>query len=80
LRAGATASPSRRPPRARSSVAHAEINTLVQLGMGRRYFDCTLSTTLKPCAQCIGAAWLSTIGRVAFAATDVYGGASTSSR
>jgi len=44
--------------------------------MERRYFDCTLWTTLEPCAQCIGAAWLSTIGRVAFAATDVYGGAS----
>ena len=59
-----------------SRVAHAEINALVQLGMERRYFDCTLWTTLEPCAQCIGAAWLSTIGRVAFAATDVYGGAS----
>ena len=59
-----------------SRVAHAEINALVQLGTERRYFDCTLWTTLEPCAQCIGAAWLSTIGRVAFAATDVYGGAS----
>jgi tRNA(adenine34) deaminase len=59
-----------------SRVAHAEINALVQLGMGRRYFDCTLWTTLEPCAQCIGAAWLSTVGRVAFAAADVYGGAS----
>ena len=59
-----------------SRVAHAEINALVRLRMERRYFDCTLWTTLEPCAQCIGAAWLSTIGRVAFAATDVYGGAS----
>ena len=59
-----------------SRVAHAEINALVGLGTERRYFDCTLWTTLEPCAQCIGAAWLSTIGRVTFAATDVYGGAS----
>src|SRR5436309_10138903 len=59
-----------------SRVAHAEINALVQLGMDRRYHDCTLWTTLEPCAQCVGAAWLSTIGRVVFAATDVYGGAS----
>jgi len=59
-----------------SRVAHAEINALVQLGMGRRYLDCTLWTTLEPCALCVGAAWLSTIGRVAFAAADVYGGAS----
>ena len=59
-----------------SRVAHAEINALVQLGTDRRYFDCTLWTTLEPCAQCVGAAWLSTMGRVVFAATDVYGGAS----
>jgi tRNA(adenine34) deaminase len=59
-----------------SRVAHAEINALVQLGTERRYFDCALWTTLEPCAQCVGAAWLSTIGRVVFAATDVYGGAS----
>jgi tRNA(Arg) A34 adenosine deaminase TadA len=59
-----------------SRVAHAEINALVQLGTERRYLDCTLWTTLEPCAQCVGAAWLSTIGRVVFAATDVYGGAS----
>ncbi len=58
-----------------SRVAHAEINALVQLDTDRRYFDCTLWTTLEPCAQCIGAAWLSTIGRVAFAASDIYGGA-----
>jgi tRNA(Arg) A34 adenosine deaminase TadA len=44
--------------------------------MERKYGECTLWTTLEPCAQCIGAAWLSTIGRVAFASTDVYGGAS----
>jgi tRNA(adenine34) deaminase len=59
-----------------SRVAHAEINALVGLGTERRYFDCTLWTTLEPCAQCVGAAWLSTIGSVVFAATDVYGGAS----
>lgn len=59
-----------------SRVAHAEINALVGLATDRRYFECTLWTTLEPCAQCIGAAWLSTIGRVVFAATDVYGGAS----
>src|SRR5512146_1903624 len=43
-------------------VAHAEINALVQLGTDRRYFEATLWTTLEPCAQCIGASWLSTIG------------------
>ena len=58
-----------------SRVAHAEINALVQLGTERRYFECTLWTTLEPCAQCIAAAWLSTIGRVSFAASDAYAGA-----
>ena len=58
-----------------SRVAHAEINALVQLGMSRRYHDCTLWTTLEPCAQCVGAAWISTIGTVRFAAQDLYGGA-----
>jgi tRNA(Arg) A34 adenosine deaminase TadA len=58
-----------------SRVAHAEINALVQLGTERRYWECTLWTTLEPCAQCIAAAWLSTIGRVSFAASDAYAGA-----
>jgi tRNA(adenine34) deaminase len=58
-----------------SRVAHAEINALVQLGTERRYWECTLRTTLEPCAQCIAAAWLSTIGRVSFAASDAYAGA-----
>ncbi len=59
-----------------SRVAHAEINALVQLPLDRRYEDCTLWTTLEPCSQCIGAAWLSTIGTLRYAATDVYAGAS----
>src|SRR6185436_4296026 len=59
-----------------SRVAHAEINALVQLPLDRRDEDCTLWTTLEPCSQCIGASWLSTIGTVSFAATDIYAGAS----
>ena len=58
-------------------VAHAELNALAQLGPELRYSDCTLWTTLEPCPLCIGAAWVSTVGRVRFAATDVYGGAAT---
>jgi tRNA(adenine34) deaminase len=57
-------------------LAHAEINALVQLGTDRRYLDCTLWTTLEPCAQCIAAAWIGRIGRVVFAAPDFYGGSS----
>jgi tRNA(adenine34) deaminase len=58
-----------------SLVAHAELNALAELGIERRYFDCTLRTTLEPCPLCIGAAWVSTIGRASFAARDVIAGA-----
>ena len=58
-----------------SLVAHAELNALAELDIGRRYLDCTLRTTLEPCPLCIGAAWVSTIGRVSFAARDVLAGA-----
>ncbi len=50
------------------------MNALAQLGMGRRYEDCTLYTTLEPCALCVGAASLTRIPLVRFAAWDVYGG------
>ena len=59
-----------------SRVAHAEINALVQLPVTRTYRECTLWTTLEPCAQCVAAAWTSSIGHVAYAARDVYAGAS----
>jgi tRNA(Arg) A34 adenosine deaminase TadA len=61
---------------ARSRVAHAELNVLAQLGLGERFDDAVLWTTLEPCAMCIGAAWLSTIGAVRYAGDDVYAGAS----
>jgi tRNA(adenine34) deaminase len=65
------------PPRQvfASRVEHAEVNALVQLPVDTRYYDCTLWTTLEPCAQCVGAAWMSTIGRLEYAAPDVYAGA-----
>ena len=59
-----------------SRVAHAEINALVQLPVDRTYRDCTLWTTLEPCAQCVAASWISSIGHVRYAAPDVYAGAS----
>jgi tRNA(Arg) A34 adenosine deaminase TadA len=58
-----------------SRVAHAEVNALVQLPVTARYYDCTLWTTLEPCAQCIGSAWVCTIGSVNYAGPDVYAGA-----
>ena len=55
-------------------VAHAEMNALAHLPLDRQYFDCVLWTTLEPCAMCIGAAWLGTIGAVRYAGSDVYAG------
>jgi len=59
---------------ANSRLAHAEVNALAQLGMERAYRDCVLVTTLEPCALCVGAASLSRLPLVRFAAWDVYGG------
>jgi tRNA(Arg) A34 adenosine deaminase TadA len=59
---------------ANSRLAHAEVNALAQLGMERAYRDCVLFTTLEPCALCVGAASLSRLPLVRFAAWDVYGG------
>jgi tRNA(adenine34) deaminase len=55
-------------------LAHAEVNALAQLPPTRRYDTYTLYTTLEPCALCVGAASLATVGRVLFAANDVYSG------
>jgi tRNA(Arg) A34 adenosine deaminase TadA len=59
---------------ANSRLAHAEVNALAQLGMERTYGDCVLLTTLEPCALCVGAASLSRVPVVRFAAPDVYSG------
>jgi len=40
-----------------SRVAHAEVNALVQLGLERGYFECTLWTTLEPCAHAAPMHW-----------------------
>ena len=54
--------------------AHAEMNALAHLPLTENYPDCTLWTTLEPCAMCIGAAWLGTIGTVRYAGSDIYAG------
>jgi len=59
---------------ANSRLAHAEVNALAQLEMGRTYGDCVLYTTLEPCPLCVGAASLSRVPLVRFAAWDVYSG------
>jgi tRNA(adenine34) deaminase len=57
-----------------SRIAHAEMNAIAQLGNEDRFPDGVLWTTLEPCAMCIGATWLSTVGAVRYAGSDVYAG------
>jgi tRNA(Arg) A34 adenosine deaminase TadA len=63
---------------ANSLLAHAEINALVGLDPERRYEDHTLYTALEPCVLCVGAAVMATVGRIAYAGADPYGGGSQS--
>jgi hypothetical protein len=58
-----------------SHLAHAELNALAQLPPTRRYEDHVVLTTLEPCALCVGAAVMATVGRVEYAGPDPYGGA-----
>jgi tRNA(adenine34) deaminase len=57
-----------------SRIAHAEMNAIAHLPLDERYHDCVLWSTLEPCAMCIGAAWIGTIGTVRFAGHDAYAG------
>jgi len=59
----------------RSRLAHAELNALVRLDPYERHEGAVLYTTIEPCALCVGAAVVATVGTVAFASPDPYGGA-----
>jgi tRNA(Arg) A34 adenosine deaminase TadA len=62
-------------PLAGSHLAHAEVVALGGLSSERSYPDHVLHSTLEPCLLCVGAAVMSSVGRVVFAGTDPYGGA-----
>ena len=55
-------------------LAHAEVNALVALTPDRRYDDHTLYTSLEPCVLCVGAAVMTTVGRILYLGADRYGG------
>jgi len=57
-----------------SHVAHAEVNALARLGVGRDYPDHALLTSLEPCGMCHGAAVQATVGSLGYAGADPYGG------
>ena len=60
---------------ARSRLAHAELNALIQLGSERTYEAFSLYTALEPCHLCLSAAISVRIGTLHYAAPDPYGGA-----
>jgi tRNA(Arg) A34 adenosine deaminase TadA len=62
-----------------SRLAHAEVEALAGLPISARYREHTLLTSLEPCLLCVGAALLSTLGRIAYAAADPFGGACSAS-
>jgi tRNA(adenine34) deaminase len=63
------------PQLAQSRLAHAELNLLVGLTSERTYEGWTLYTSLEPCLLCLGATYAMRVGRLCFAAEDLYGGA-----
>jgi tRNA(Arg) A34 adenosine deaminase TadA len=64
-------------PLAGSRLAHAEVAALGRLTADGTHEDKALYATLEPCLLCIGAAVMATVGRVYFAGTDPYGGATS---
>ena len=70
-RAGAAA------PLAGSRLAHAEVAALGCLSAEATHENKALYATLEPCLLCVGAAVMTTVGRVYFAGTDPYGGATS---
>ena len=56
-------------------LAHAEVNALVTLDNdGCDPAECTLYTTTEPCPLCVGAARMSDVGEVRYAAREPWGG------
>lgn len=60
-----------------SYLAHAEVNALADLPPSRRYTRHRLFTFLEPCLLCFAATRLATVGSLAFAGTDPFGGAAS---
>lgn len=60
---------------ANSLLAHAEVNALVRLNPAERHENLTITSTLEPCALCLGAIGMATVGRLVYLGPDPYGGA-----
>lgn len=60
---------------ANSLLAHAEVNALLGLAPSTRHESLTVTSSLEPCALCLGAIGMATIGRLVYMGADPYGGA-----
>ncbi len=58
-------------------LAHAELNALLQMGYDRPDPRPTLFTTTEPCPLCMGAARMAGVGRIVYAARDLWAGAAS---
>jgi tRNA(Arg) A34 adenosine deaminase TadA len=56
-------------------LAHAEVDALARLSTTALYLDHVLYSALEPCLLCLGAALMSTVGRIRYAGADPAGGA-----
>jgi len=57
------------------TLAHAEINALITLDVGRaERYGCTLYTTVEPCPLCMGAFYMSSVRELRYATRDPRGG------
>jgi len=58
-----------------SLLAHAEVNALLGLTPGVRHESLTITSSLEPCALCLGAISMATVGRLVHLGADPCGGA-----
>jgi tRNA(Arg) A34 adenosine deaminase TadA len=56
------------------TLAHAELNALLQAGTAVDLRECCLYTTMEPCPLCTGALAMAHVKRVAYAARDLWAG------
>jgi tRNA(Arg) A34 adenosine deaminase TadA len=57
------------------TLAHAEINALITLGVsGEERHECELYTTVEPCPLCMGAFYMSGVRVLRYASREPYGG------
>lgn len=57
-----------------SLLAHAEVNALIGLPVGKHHAECRLVTSLEPCQLCTGAVRMATVGALTYLGADPVNG------